>query len=51
MKVWLSSGWTRWAVTFVLVKIVEGVIGLRVTAEDEQTGLDISLHNETGFKL
>ncbi len=37
--------------TFVLVKIVDGVIGLRVTAEGEPTGLDISLHNETGYKL
>ena len=38
-------------VTFVLVKIVDGVIGIRVTADEEQTGLDLSLHNETGFKI
>ena len=38
-------------VTFVLVKFVDGVIGIRVTAEEEQTGLDLSLHNESGFKI
>lgn len=37
--------------TFVLVKIVDATIGIRVTAEEESTGLDIALHNERGFNL
>jgi len=35
--------------TFILLKIVDLVIGLRVTPEDEQRGLDLSLHNESGY--
>jgi Amt family ammonium transporter len=34
-------------VTFILLKIVDAVIGLRVTAEEEVEGLDLSLHGET----
>ena len=37
--------------TFILVKLVDGMIGIRVTAEDENTGLDLTLHNERGFNL
>ena len=37
--------------TFILVKIVDAMVGIRVTAEDESTGLDIALHNERGFNL
>ncbi len=33
--------------TFVLLKIVDALIGLRVTAEEEVEGLDINLHGET----
>ena len=33
--------------TFVILKIVDVVIGLRVTAEEEVEGLDINLHGET----
>ena len=38
-------------VTFALVKIVDGMIGIRVTDEEESTGLDLSLHDERGFSL
>ena len=34
-------------VSFILLKIVDVVIGLRVTAEEEREGLDIVLHGET----
>ena len=37
--------------TAILVKIVDATIGIRVTAEEESTGLDIALHNERGFNL
>ncbi|GBR04876.1 ammonium transporter [Acetobacter oeni] len=32
--------------TFILLKIVDAVIGLRVSAEAEQEGLDVALHGE-----
>jgi Amt family ammonium transporter len=38
-------------VTFVLLKVVDAVIGLRVAEEDEITGLDLSQHGETGYNL
>ena len=37
--------------TFILVKVVDGMLGIRVTAEEESTGLDLALHNERGYGL
>lgn len=37
--------------TFILLKIVNVVTGLRVTREDEVTGLDLVLHDERGYDL
>ncbi len=37
--------------SFVLLKIVDVVIGLRVTSEQEEEGLDLSLHDERGYNL
>ena len=34
-------------VTFIILKIVDAMVGLRVTAEEEVEGLDINLHGET----
>jgi Amt family ammonium transporter len=34
-------------VTFILLKIVGAVMGLRVSAEEEREGLDLALHGET----
>ena len=39
------------ALTFILVKVVDGMIGIRVTAEEEGTGLDLALHDERGFNM
>jgi Amt family ammonium transporter len=33
--------------TFIILKIIDAMIGLRVTAEEEIEGLDINLHGET----
>jgi Amt family ammonium transporter len=30
---------------------VDAVMGLRVSAEDEMNGLDVSQHSETGYQL
>ena len=35
--------------SFVILKAVDAVIGLRVDEEEEDRGLDISLHNEQGY--
>jgi ammonium transporter, Amt family len=35
--------------TFVILKIVDAAIGLRVTQEDESIGLDISQHGESAY--
>jgi ammonium transporter, Amt family len=35
--------------SFIILKIVDAVVGLRVTQEDEVAGLDISLHDERGY--
>jgi Amt family ammonium transporter len=37
--------------SLVLLKIVDAVIGLRVTANDEEEGLDITQHGESGYNL
>jgi len=35
--------------TLVILKIVDKVVGLRVSEDEEQKGLDISLHDEKGY--
>jgi Amt family ammonium transporter len=35
--------------TLIILKLVDMTIGLRVSAEDEQTGLDLSQHGEHGY--
>ncbi len=37
--------------SFILLKIVDVVIGLRVSEEQETEGLDIALHDERGYNL
>lgn len=38
-------------VTFILMHIVKAVFGLRPSADDEETGLDLILHGESGYNL
>jgi len=37
--------------TFIILKVLDVVMGLRVTEEEETQGLDISLHDERGYNL
>ena len=37
--------------TYLILKIVDAVIGVRVTKEQESDGLDLSQHNEEGYVL
>ena len=38
-------------VTFVILKVIDLVMGLRVSDEEETVGLDLALHNERGYNL
>lgn len=39
------------AVTFILLKVLDAVMGLRVTDEEEVVGLDITQHEESAYTL
>jgi len=38
-------------ISFVLLKVLDAVIGLRVSEDEETEGLDLVLHNERGYTL
>ncbi|WP_145008586.1 ammonium transporter [Pseudomonas oryzihabitans] len=38
-------------VTFVILKVLDMIMGLRVNEEEETVGLDLTLHNERGYNL
>ena len=38
-------------VTFVIIKVLDLVMGIRVSEEDEETGLDLTQHTEVGYAL
>ncbi len=38
-------------VSLILLKVIDTLIGLRVTDEEETQGLDLSLHDERGYNL
>lgn len=38
-------------ITFILLKILDWTIGLRVSEEEENSGLDLSQHSETGYNF
>lgn len=37
--------------TYIILKVIDVVLGLRVTEEEETVGLDLALHNERGYNL
>ncbi len=39
------------AITFVILKVIDVTIGLRVNIEDETQGLDVTAHGEVGYTL
>lgn len=39
------------AITFVILKVIDVTIGLRVNVEDETQGLDVTAHGEVGYTL
>jgi ammonium transporter, Amt family len=38
-------------ITFVIIKVLDLVMGIRVSEEDEETGLDLTQHTEVGYAL
>jgi Amt family ammonium transporter len=46
----VTIAWSA-SLSFVILKAVDAMVGLRVTAEQETEGLDVVLHNETGYNL
>jgi Amt family ammonium transporter len=47
LATWVYAGVGTW----ILLKILDASMGLRVSDEDEQMGLDLSQHNEAGYVL
>lgn len=45
----LSTGLYCALVSWILLKIIDALVGLRVDEESESTGLDIALHGERGY--
>ena len=45
-----AAAWLAVA-TYVLLKITQAVVGLRVSPEAETQGLDLASHGETGYNV
>ena len=43
-----TVAWTA-IVTFVILKVVNAIVGLRVSEEEETDGLDLSQHEERAY--
>lgn len=37
--------------TLIILKVVDLLIGIRITADEEEKGMDLTLHNEAGYSL
>jgi len=37
--------------TLIILKVTDALLGLRITPEEEEKGMDITLHNEAGYTL
>jgi Amt family ammonium transporter len=48
LGVLVTAAWSG-GLTFVLLKGIDALVGLRVTAEEETEGLDLTQHDETGY--
>ncbi|MBI3777514.1 MAG: ammonium transporter [Gammaproteobacteria bacterium] len=46
----VTAAWSG-VISYILLKLVDAMVGLRVTVEQETEGLDTVLHNETGYNL
>ena len=46
----ITIAWSG-VLSFIILKIVDATVGLRVEEDDERQGLDLSQHNERGYNL
>jgi Amt family ammonium transporter len=37
--------------TLIILKVVDALVGLRISEEEEEKGMDVVLHNETGYSF
>jgi Amt family ammonium transporter len=37
--------------TFVIVKVVDGILGIRISARDEELGIDLAVHGEAAYQM
>jgi Amt family ammonium transporter len=47
----VATGVFAFVMTLIILKVIDWTMGLRVTGDEEERGIDISLHNETGYSL
>ncbi|MBI5886614.1 MAG: ammonium transporter [Deltaproteobacteria bacterium] len=47
----LASAAYSFILSFIMLKVIDAVMGLRVTKEEEMEGLDLSQHSESGYNL
>ena len=47
----LATGCYAAIITLVLLKIIDAVLGLRITEDQETEGLDLNQHNERGYDM
>jgi Amt family ammonium transporter len=47
----LASGAYSFVLTFIILKVIDRVMGIRVSAEEEVQGLDLTQHSESGYNL
>lgn len=45
----LATGIYTAVITFIILKVVDAIVGLRVSDDEETEGLDINQHNERGY--
>ena len=50
LAIWVTLVYS-FVISYILFKILDATMGLRVSTEDEVRGLDISEHQETGYSL
>ena len=50
LSIIITIAWSG-ILSFIILKIVDATVGLRVEEDDERMGLDLSQHNERGYNL
>ena len=50
LSIIITIAWSG-ILSFIILKIVDAAVGLRVEEDEERMGLDLSQHNERGYNL